>query len=156
MSVDGLVLCCSHLLLLLVLLLALSLLQIVLRRADKQHIPMEIPEARDLAELEIIETEVELERERARKEEREEAEAILAAEEVKKQELLEKEAQAKRRKRVYSAVLIQGVIRYAGITFLGRNDIFSWIYLSLLVLKQKIFRVQEAEVFGLQTVPQAF
>ena len=86
-------------------------LQVVLRRADKQRIPMEVPEARDLAELEIIETEAELERERARQEERAEAEAILKAEAEKAEAALEKERQTKERNKNWAATKIQSIYR---------------------------------------------
>ena len=48
-------------------------IKVVLRRADKQKIPIEIPEARDLATKEVIDAELELERERCRKDQFDEA-----------------------------------------------------------------------------------
>jgi hypothetical protein len=47
--------------------------KVVLRRADKQKIPMEIPEAEELAKKEVIDEEMEAERERAKAQMREEA-----------------------------------------------------------------------------------
>ena len=41
-------------------------IKVVLRRADKQKIPIEVPEARDLATKEVIDAELELERDRCR------------------------------------------------------------------------------------------
>lgn len=94
-------------------------IKVVLRRADKQKIPMEIPEAQDLAEVEVIATEVELERERARRDQKEEAERILA-EEARVAEVLRKKAEEERhRHRNHSALCIQG--RYK--CFLARKEL---------------------------------
>jgi hypothetical protein len=81
--------------------------KVVLRRADRQRIPMEIPEARELAELEILQTEVELERDRAREDQKKDAERILAEQKAKQAVIERKEYLSRQRRSEYSARKIQ-------------------------------------------------
>jgi len=85
--------------------------KIVLRRADKQKIPMEIPEAEELARKEIVDEEMEVERERAKAQMREEATVGQAAIEAKKEAEVQQELRGKRRKRGWAAVKIQNFFR---------------------------------------------
>ena len=85
--------------------------KVVLRRADKQKIPMEIPEARDIATVEIIEAEGKLERGRAKEDMIKQANDITAAEETKKKKEAEAERKMKRRKRKWAATTLQSYYR---------------------------------------------
>jgi hypothetical protein len=84
---------------------------VVLKRADKQNIPMEIPEATDIATEEIIELEVEVEKKNVLQDRFEEATRIQKEEEEKKNLLETQEKEYKFRKREYSAELLQGYYR---------------------------------------------
>lgn len=85
--------------------------KVVLHRADKQKIPMEIPEAEELARKEIIDAEMEAERERAKTQMRDEATAGQAVIELKKEAEVQTELKNKKRKKSWGAVKIQGFFR---------------------------------------------
>lgn len=86
-------------------------IKVVLRRADKQNIPMEIPEAQDIATEEIIEIEIELEKKKVVQERFDEATAIQKVEDDKKAHLEMQEKEYKIRRRDGSASLLQGYYR---------------------------------------------
>lgn len=83
----------------------------VLRRADKQKIPMEIPEALELATREIIEMEVQMEKKRADEERFAEATFLQAKEEEKTALAREHELDSKKRKRKWAAKVLQKYYR---------------------------------------------
>lgn len=85
--------------------------KVVLRRADKQKIPMEVPEAEELAKKEVIDDEMEAERERAKAQMREEATQGQAAIEAKKDAEVQQELRGKKRKRKWGAQKIQSFFR---------------------------------------------
>jgi len=85
--------------------------KVVLRRADKQKIPMEIPEAKELATVEIIEAEGKLERGRVKEEMIKQANDITAAEEARSKKEKDNEKKEKRRKRKWAAVVLQKYYR---------------------------------------------
>ena len=85
--------------------------KVVLRRADKQKILMEIPEAEELAKKEIIDEEMEAERERAKEEMRAEATAGQAAIEAKKEAEVQQELRGRKRKKGWAAVKVQNFFR---------------------------------------------
>ena len=96
----------------------------VLRKADKMKIPMEIPEAKEKAQVEIIQMEVEAEIAAARKEMRKEAEIEQALVEQKKKDVIKQERVAKKRRSKRAVVTIQNVAR---------------IYLARKVLRRKAY-----------------
>jgi len=85
--------------------------KVVLRRADKQKIPMEIPEAQDLAKKEIIDQEMENERARAKQQMKDEAEAGQKELEEKHSRDWQKVLAQKDRKRGWGIVIIVGFFR---------------------------------------------
>ena len=85
--------------------------KVVLRRADKQKIPMEIPEAQDLAKKEIIDLEMEEERKRAKAEMREEAEAGQKALEEKHSNDWQKVLESKERLRGWGIFVVVSFFR---------------------------------------------
>jgi len=86
--------------------------KVVLRRADKQKIPMEIPEAEELAKKEIIDLEMEAEREAAKEQMRQEATAGQAEIEAKKEKEYEVEMKARKRKRKWAIAKIVSFWRF--------------------------------------------
>eukprot|EP01032_Pedospumella_encystans_P018028 gene18028-20537_t len=89
----------------------------VLRRADKLKIPMEIPEAYEKATTEIIDFECEAEMGRCRELMQQEALRIQAAELEKENKQRADEAKARKRRRKWAAVIVQGYAK----TFLARK-----------------------------------
>jgi hypothetical protein len=87
--------------------------KVVLRRADKQKIPMEIPEAHELAKKEIIDLEMEAERQRAKDDMRNEAEQGQKALEEKHARDWQKQLAAKDRKRDWAIYLVVAFFRTA-------------------------------------------
>lgn len=85
--------------------------KVVLRRADKQKIPMEIPEANELATVEIIEAEGKLERGRVKEEMVKQANDITAADEARAKKEKDNEKKEKRRKRKGAAIVLQSHYR---------------------------------------------
>jgi hypothetical protein len=85
--------------------------KVVLRRADKQKIPMEIPEAREIATAEIIDTEGKLERARVKEDMVKQANAITAAEEERARKEKDNEKKTKKRKRKWAATVLQSYYR---------------------------------------------
>ena len=85
--------------------------KVVLRRADKQKIPMEIPEAQDLAKKEMIDQEMENERARAKQQMREEAEAGQKELEEKHARDWQKVLGEKERKRGWAITILIGFMR---------------------------------------------
>ncbi len=97
---------------------------VVLKRADKQKIPMEIPEAKEVAQEEIIQLEMKEEQKRIKEDMRAEANRIEQeeAEALRKEKLLE--AKRKFKRRGWASVVIQKSWRgYVGRTA-GRNKAF--------------------------------
>ena len=86
-------------------------MKLVLRRADKQKIPMEIPEAIALATEEIIEMEVQMEKKKAEDERFTEATALQEKETEKAEMEREKELKSKKRKRRWAATTLQKFYR---------------------------------------------
>ena len=84
--------------------------KVVLRRADKQKIPMEITEAQDLAKMEMIDQEMENERARAKQQMRDEAEAGQKELEEKHTRDWEKVLAQKDRKRAWGILVIVGFL----------------------------------------------
>jgi hypothetical protein len=82
--------------------------KIVLRRADKQKIPMEIPEANELATIEVIDAEIEAQKEAYRIEQFNEASALQVNIERKIQEEKDTVLRGKRRRRKFAAFIMQG------------------------------------------------
>lgn len=85
--------------------------KVVLRRADKQKIPMEIPEAQELAKKEIIDLEMEAERQRAKDDMRAEATQGQAELEEKHARDWAKQLAAKDRKRDWGIYLVVAFFR---------------------------------------------
>jgi len=85
--------------------------KVVLRRADKQKIPMEIPEAQDLAKKEIIDQEMENERARAKQQMKDEALAGQKELEEKHSRDWQKVLAQKERRRGWGVVLVVGFFR---------------------------------------------
>ena len=83
----------------------------VLRKADKQKIPMEIPEAKEIAVDEIIDQIVEEELELVRQEGRKEAEDYTVMQEKKLVDAKAKLEKERKRKRTWGAIKIQGMFR---------------------------------------------
>ena len=81
--------------------------KVVLRRADKQKIPMEIPEAQELAMEEIIAEEVKDEKRLVRQDMEAEANEIKRLEEEAQIAEMRAEEKAKMRKRKWAVVMIQ-------------------------------------------------
>jgi len=89
----------------------------VLRRADKQKIPLEIPEAREIAIEEIIQQIVADELAKVIQEGRDEAEEYQRQKEEKEEAAKQKLARERKLKRKWAAITIQGLCRY----FLARK-----------------------------------
>jgi hypothetical protein len=83
----------------------------VLRMADKQKIPMEIPEAYKVATKDVIVREGERERERAKLEMKAEANRLEAEDKQKKELQMEKEKQEKKRKKNWAILTLQKYMR---------------------------------------------
>ena len=91
----------------------------VLRRADRMKIPMELPEAKEIATKDIIEEEVQLELTRARAEMKAESLAIQKADEEKAEAKRQQEKADKKRKRRWAVVTLQSYMRI----FLARKEL---------------------------------
>ena len=85
--------------------------KVVLNKADKQKIPMEIPEAKEIAEREIIESERKLEAARVKEDMKADGLRIQAEEAAAEQKRKDNEKKVKRRARKYSAIVIQAGFR---------------------------------------------
>ena len=91
----------------------------VLRKADRLKIPMELPEAKEIATREIIEEEVKQELIRARDEMKAESEAIQKANEEKADAKRQQEFADKKRKKRWAVVTLQSYTR----VFLARKEL---------------------------------
>ena len=89
----------------------------VLRRADKQKIPMEIPEAKDIAAEEVVEQEVQKEIQKVKKEQETERAQIEADKRAKEKKLKDEEHQRRKKRRKAALLLIQRFAR----NFLARR-----------------------------------
>ena len=98
--------------------------KVVLRRADKQKIPMEVPEAKELATKEIIDAEAELERERCRKDQLEEATKEQERLDKKKEDELKQHIRMKKRARHWAAAKLQCCYR----AFCSRRELRKRAY----------------------------
>jgi hypothetical protein len=98
---------------------------VVLKRADKQKIPMERPEAMDIAQIEMIEAEIKAEKKQCDKDMRAEADEIERQEEVARKKEKALEAKVKFKKRGWASVVIQKSYRgYLG-RIIGRDKCFK-------------------------------
>eukprot|EP01038_Epipyxis_sp_PR26KG_P010405 gene10405-13975_t len=79
----------------------------VLRRADKQKIPMEIPEATDIAKNDVIEEEVGFEKERAKIDMKNEAERIQREDEIKAEKLKEQQERERKSRQKWALLTLQ-------------------------------------------------
>lgn len=91
----------------------------VLRKADRLKIPMELPEAKEIATREIIEEEVKQELVNARAEMKAESEALQKANEEKAAAKHHQEIADKKRKKRWAAVTLQSYMR----VFLARKEL---------------------------------
>lgn len=97
----------------------------VLRKADRLKIPMELPEAKEIATREIIEEEVKQELVRAKAEMKAESEAIQKANEEKAAAKHHQEIADKKRRKRWAAVTLQSYMR----VFLARKELRRRAYI---------------------------
>jgi hypothetical protein len=89
---------------------------VVLHRADKQKIPMEIPEAREIAQIEVIEHEIKEEKKRIKIDMRAAADEVERQEEIANKNEKAREEKIKWKKRGWGSLVIQKSFR----GYLGR------------------------------------
>lgn len=99
-------------------------IKVVLRKADKAKIPMEIPEARELATIEIIEAESKLERARVKEEMLKKAQEITDADETKAKLTKANEEKFRKARKNWAATVLQS--HYRG--FKGKQTAREWGY----------------------------